>query len=136
MLDPDAEEIPMLQGKSETIQHVVDYMMEHKGVEPEIIEGKVKANDLSSVYGEHAQFFDERFPMKKGDNKLALYNFWNAGNYLNIPSIVQIAACKIASVIAGLSVDQVKNALDPNYTEPEPLEEKKERSSDDVEELD
>jgi len=109
--DDKAEEVPIPGVTGDILALVVQYMKEHKGVEPPIIEKPLRSKIMKDVcpHKPDADFID-----KIGDNRQMLYDLILAANYMDIKSLLHLGCAKVASLIKGQPLEKIKEILDPN----------------------
>lgn len=108
--DEKEEEIPIVGVESHILELVVQYLKEHKGVEPQAIEKPLRSKKMSDVcpYKWDATYID-----KIGDTRQQLYDLVLAANYLDIQPLLHLGCAKIASLIKGQPLEKFKEILDP-----------------------
>lgn len=108
--DETAPEVPIPGVNGDILQLVVNYMKEHKGVEPSIIEKPLRSKVMKEVcpYKWDADYIDQI-----GDNRQQLYDVILAANYLDIKSLLHLGCAKVASLIKGQPLEKIKEILDP-----------------------
>jgi S-phase kinase-associated protein 1 len=93
---------------TETLKYIVDYLKHHNGVEPPLPEKPVRSKNMNEITTEWmAEFIDSI--VKK--DILILYKVISAANYLYTNSLLHICCAKIASMIKGVPIDEIKNTL-------------------------
>jgi S-phase kinase-associated protein 1 len=93
-----------------TLNLIVKFLKEHNGVEPPLPEKPVKSKDMKEITTEWmANFVDDIVK----DNKESLYKVISAANYLFINSLLHICCAKIASMIKGIPLEEIKDELLP-----------------------
>jgi len=109
--DDKAEEVPIPGVSGAILDLVVQYMKEHKGVEPPIIEKPLRSKVMKDVcpHKPDADYID-----KIGDNRQQLYDLILAANYMDIKSLLHLGCAKVASLIKGQPLEKIKEILDPN----------------------
>jgi len=109
--DDKAEEVPIPGVTGAILDLVVQYMKEHKGVEPPIIEKPLRSKVMKDVcpHKPDADYID-----KIGDNRQQLYDLILAANYMDIKSLLHLGCAKVASLIKGQPLEKIKEILDPN----------------------
>jgi S-phase kinase-associated protein 1 len=108
--DEKEDTIPIVGVQSHILELVVQYLKEHKGVEPQAIEKPLRSKKMSDVcpYKWDATYID-----KIGDTRQNLYDLVLAGNYLDIQPLLHLGCAKIASLIKGQPLEKFKEILDP-----------------------
>jgi len=95
----------------ETLGHIVQFLKEHNGTEPPLPEKPVKSKDMKDVTTEWmAKFIDDIV----NKDITQLYKVISAANYLFINSLLHICCAKVASMLKGIPIDEIKNTLLPN----------------------
>lgn len=109
--DDKAEEIVVPSVTGSVLELVVEYMKEHKGVEPPIIEKPLRSKMMKDVcpYKWDAYFIDE-----VGKTRQNLYDLILAANYMDIKSLLHLGSAKVASLIKGQPLEKIKEVLDTN----------------------
>jgi len=109
--DDKAEEVPIPGVSGAILDLVVQYMKEHKGVEPPIIEKPLRSKVMKDVcpHKPDADYID-----KIGENRQQLYDLILAANYMDIKSLLHLGCAKVASLIKGQPLEKIKEILDPN----------------------
>jgi len=109
------------------LQKVVEYLNQHKGVDPGIPDKPLRSKVMKEVVSDP---WDAEFIDALAVERQKLYDVILAANYLDIKPLLHLGCAKIASLIKGVPVNKLKNILDPNYVEssepPAATEEKKE----------
>jgi S-phase kinase-associated protein 1 len=93
------------------LELVVNYMKEHKGVEPPIIEKPLRSKVMKDVCPHK---WDADYIDKIGDTRQQLYDLILAANYMDIKSLLHLGCAKVASLIKGQPLEKIKEILDPN----------------------
>jgi len=126
--DDKADELKLPSVNGEILELFVNYMNEHKGVEPPIIEKPLRSKVMKDVVA-HKQ--DADYIDKIGENRQRLYNLILGANYMDIKSLLHLGCAKVASLVKGQPLEKIKEILDPNY-KPSAVDEKKsdEKKSD------
>lgn len=106
--DPTATEVPM-NVKSDVLAKVVEYMNYHKGEEPPIIEKPLRSKIMKDVCKDSwdADFIDKMAEL----SRQPLYDIILAANYMDIKSLLHLGCAKVASLIKGQPLDQIKTIL-------------------------
>lgn len=109
--DDAAEEVPIPGVTGAILELVVNYLKEHKGVEPPIIEKPLRSKVMKDVcpYKWDAEYID-----KIGETRQQLYDLILAANYMDIKSLLHLGCAKVASLIKGQPLEKIKEILDPN----------------------
>ena len=109
--DDKAEEVPIPGVTGAILELVVNYMKEHKGVEPPIIEKPLRSKVMKDVCPHK---WDADYIDKIGENRQQLYALILAANYMDIKSLLHLGCAKVASLIKGQPLEKIKEILDPN----------------------
>jgi len=109
--DDKAEEVPIPGVTGAILELVVNYMKEHKGVEPPIIEKPLRSKVMKDVCPHK---WDADYIDKIGDTRQQLYDLILAANYMDIKSLLHLGCAKVASLIKGQPLEKIKEILDPN----------------------
>jgi len=109
--DDKAEEVPIPGVTGAILELVVNYMKEHKGVEPPIIEKPLRSKVMKDVCPHK---WDAEYIDKIGDTRQMLYDLILAANYMDIKSLLHLGCAKVASLIKGQPLEKIKEILDPN----------------------
>lgn len=109
--DDKAEEVPIPGVTGAILDLVVNYMKEHKGVEPPIIEKPLRSKVMKDVCPHK---WDAEYIDRIGDTRQQLYDLILAANYMDIKSLLHLGCAKVASLIKGQPLEKIKEILDPN----------------------
>lgn len=109
--DDHSEEVPVPGTTGAILELVVEYMKEHKGVEPPIIEKPLRSKVMKDVCPHK---WDAEFIDRVGQVRQQLYDLILAANYMDIKSLLHLACAKVASLIKGQPLEKIKEILDPN----------------------
>jgi len=109
--DDKAEEVPIPGVTGAILDLVVNYMKEHKGVEPPIIEKPLRSKVMKDVCPHK---WDAEYIDKIGETRQQLYDLILAANYMDIKSLLHLGCAKVASLIKGQPLEKIKEILDPN----------------------
>jgi S-phase kinase-associated protein 1 len=109
--DDKADEVPVLGVTGATLELVINYAKEHKGVEPPIIEKPLRSKVMKDVCpcAWDADFIDAIAPARQ-----QLYDLILAANYMDIKSLLHLGCAKVASLIKGQPLEKIKEILDPS----------------------
>lgn len=110
--DGKCKELPLPSiAKRATLEKVVEYMMYHKGQPGKIVEKPLRSSVMREVCDDawDADFIDGVF----SSGKQALYNLILAANYLDIACLLHLGCAKVASIIRGKPLEQIKSLLTP-----------------------
>ena len=108
--DDKAGEVPIPGVTGAILELVVNYMKEHKGVEPPIIEKPLRSKVMADVCPHK---WDAPYIDKISDQRQQLYDLILAANYMDIKSLLHLGCAKVASMIKGQPLDKIKEILDP-----------------------
>ena len=108
--DERATEVPLSGVTGKVLELIVQYMTEHKGVEPPIIEKPLRSKVMKDVcsYKWDADYID-----KIADIRQDLYDLILAANYMDVKSLLHLGCAKVASLIKGQPLEKIKDILDP-----------------------
>ncbi len=110
-IDKNNNDISLSNVDGETLSYIVQFLKEHNGTEPPLPEKPVKSKEMKDITTEWmAKFIDDI--VSKDINQL--YKVISAANYLYINSLLHICCAKIASMLKGVPIDEIKNTLLPN----------------------
>jgi hypothetical protein len=110
-IDKHNNEILLSNIDSETLGYIVQFLKEHNGTEPALPEKPVKSKEMKEITTEWmAKFIDDIV----NKDITILYKVVSAANYLFINSLLHICCAKIASMLKGIPIDQIKETLLPN----------------------
>lgn len=112
--DPTAEEAS-LQVSGAILQRVVDYLNHHQGVAPAEIEKPLTSAKMEDVCSDR---WDAEFINSFGPERQKLYDIVKAANYLGIKPLLLLGTSKVASLIKGVPVKDIKKVLDPLCVDP------------------
>lgn len=94
------------------LQKIGDYLSIHKGTEPKLIEKPLRTANLEELTIKDNIFYIDNI-LKEGGLNL-LYEVLSAANYIQCNSLINLLCAKIASLIKGKPIDQIKTILNPN----------------------
>ena len=99
--DSEIPEIPLLEVSSDVLKKVVEFLNKHKDDPMKQISKPITTTILKDIVGEwDAEFADlEQEP---------LFKLILAANYLDIPSLLDLGICKLATMVKGKEPDEVK----------------------------
>jgi len=106
--DPTSTEIDIAGVKGDVLQKIVEYMDQHKGIEPPIVEKPLRSKIMKDVCKSP---FDAEFIDKIGDNRQMLYDTILAANYMDIKGLLHLGCAKVASLIKGQPLDKISEIL-------------------------
>jgi len=102
--DETAEEIPLLNVKSNVLKKVVEYMRYHAENPPKEIEKPLKSPNMAEVVSQwDADFVDV-------DQEL-LFELILAANYMDIKQLLDLTCAKVASMIKGKNPEQIRRTF-------------------------
>jgi S-phase kinase-associated protein 1 len=106
--DPTATEVPIPGVRSDILELVIQYMNQHTGTEPPIIEKPLRSKVMKDVVKDpwDATFIDEI-----GENRQQLYDLILAANYMDVKSLLHLGCAKVASLIKGQPLEKIKEIL-------------------------
>ena len=112
--DPKTQEIPVLNKyKDVELSKVVEFLKHHDGEAPAIPEQPLRSKKMSDVTTEWCANFVEQI----GKNRDLLYKVIDIANYFDIPSLLHICCAKVASLIKGEKLENIKTILITNELE-------------------
>lgn len=106
--DTSATEVPLPGVEGSILKFVAEYMNHHKGVEPPIVESPLKSTVMKEVVKDE---WDATFIDDIGEGRQNLYDLILAANYMDIKSLLHLGLAKVASLIKGKPLDQLKSIL-------------------------
>jgi len=94
--------------QSTIFKHVETYLKHFSGeTKPKEIDRPLRSKDMKEVTDEwSAEFID-----KIAENRDTLYKLITAANFLNIQPLLLLACAKVAGLVKGIPIDQIKAAL-------------------------
>jgi len=102
--DRDADDIPLLNVKSNVLKKVVEYMRYHAENPPKDIEKPLKSPNMAEVVSQwDADFVDV-------DQEL-LFELILAANYMDIKPLLDLTCAKVASMIKGKNPEQIRKTF-------------------------
>jgi S-phase kinase-associated protein 1 len=111
--DETAVEVPIPGVSGGILSLVVQYMVHHKGIEPQLVEKPLRSKIMKDVC---ADKWDAEYIDKIGDNRQQLYDLILAANYMDIKSLLHLGCAKVASLIKGQPLEKIKEILDPKMS--------------------
>ena len=96
--------------KANVLKLIVDYMSHHKGVEPNLSEKPLRSKIMKDVCKDP---FDAQFIDQIGEDRQLLYDLILAANYMHVHSLLPLGCAKVASLITGQPLEQIKGILSP-----------------------
>ena len=102
--DQEADDIPLLNVKSAILKKVIEYMRYHADNPPKDIEKPLRSPNMAEVVSQwDADFIDV-------DQEL-LFELILAANYMDIKSLLDLTCAKVASMIKGKNVEQIRRTF-------------------------
>ena len=93
------------------LKYIGKFLCIHKGTEPTLIEKPLRTADLTQLtIKDNIEFIDEI--LIEGQIPF-LYEVLSAANYIQCNSLINLLCAKIASMIKGKPIDQIKSILNP-----------------------
>jgi len=127
--DPMATTVPLPGVSGKILGHIVSYMNHHKGVAPEKIdkgwddpEGGPKKTMQDICRERKLDVWDADYIDKIAEDKQDLYDIILAANYMDIQSLLYLGCAKMAWLIKGKPLEDIKDILTKC-----PMKEKKRR---------
>jgi len=111
--DDSAVEVPIPGVTGSVLNLVVQYMVHHKGIEPQLVEKPLRSKIMKDVC---ADKWDAEYIDKIGDSRQQLYDLILAANYMDIKSLLHLGCAKVASLIKGQPLEKIKEILDPKMS--------------------
>ncbi len=111
--DSKATEVPIPGAKGVVLAMIVEYMNEHKGTEPAIIEKPLRSKLMKDCV---KTAWDAPFIDGIGENRQALYDLILAANYMDVKSLLHLGCAKVASLIKGQPLEKIKDILAVDQT--------------------
>ena len=103
-------DLPLIQS-IDILRYMGKYLCIHKGTEPTLIEKPLRTADLDQLtIKDNIDFIDEI--LNEGKITL-LYKVLSAANYIQCNSLINLLCAKVASMIKGKPLDQIKSILNP-----------------------
>ena len=115
--DKECNEIPLNDFDSSAVQWVVKFVQHHNGAAPPEIEKPLRSKNLRDVTTEYCA----RFAADLCRNRMLFYKVIELANYLDLKSLLHLLCAKIASLVRGIPIDQIKSTLLNDDPEPEPV---------------
>jgi S-phase kinase-associated protein 1 len=114
-IDKNNNDIFLSNIDGETLKLIVDFLKHHNGEEPALPEKPVKSKEMKDITTDWmAKFIDDIV----NKDITQLYKVISAANYLYINSLLHICCAKIASMLKGVPIDEIKNTLLPEIKLP------------------
>jgi S-phase kinase-associated protein 1 len=111
--DSSASEVPILGVEGAVLELVVEYLVHHKGTEPDVVEKPLRSKVMREVVKDE---WDADFIDRVGANRQALYELIMAANYMDVQGLLHLGCAKVASLIKGQPLEKIKTILDPKAT--------------------
>jgi len=109
--DQAATEVPLPGVEGPILEEVIRYMQHHKGVEPPIVEKPLRSKVMKEVCQD---VWDAEYIDTIGEDRQKLYDVILAANYMDIKSLLHLGCAKVASLIKGKPLEQIKDILATN----------------------
>lgn len=123
--DDEVREIPLPNITSEEVMDkIIAFMRYHENNPMKTISKPITTNELSAIVGD----WDADFA-KLDDNRPLLFSLILGANYLDMPDLLDLTICKIATMIRGKEPEQVKALFNIPGPEITPEEEQQVRDS-------
>ena len=100
---PEEAEIPLTEVKTSTLKKIKEYLEYYQDKEPSAIPKPLYSNDFK---GNGISEWDVSFIDVATDQ---IFDLLTAANYMDIQSLLDLAAAKVASIIKGLTPDYINN---------------------------
>jgi len=108
--DPNMADYSCKQVRSEILDIVIEYMNQHEGMEPDIVEKPITSTRMKDV----AEPWDAAWIDKISDSNQNLYDLLMAAYHLDIKGLLHLASAKVASMIKGQPQEKLKEILAVN----------------------
>lgn len=108
--DSSSQEVPIPGVTKSTLEKVIEYMVHHEGKEPALIPKPLRSSDMKAVCTDK---WDATYIDNLGENRQDLYDLILAANYMDVKSLLHLGCAKVASLIKGQPLDQIKEILKP-----------------------
>jgi S-phase kinase-associated protein 1 len=109
--DVNTQEIQVLSKyKDVEISKIVEFLKHHDGEEPAIPEKPLRSKKMREVTTEWCADFVDQI----SKNRDLLYKVIDLANYFDIPSLLHICCAKVASLIKGEKLENIKKILTSN----------------------
>ena len=113
--DKSADEVPVnVSGKA--LSCIVKYMEVHKGVDMKAIETPIKHKTMAEICGSERKW-EAQWIDKISKHRRNFYEILHAANYLDIPGIISLGVCRLASWLKYCPNEDVDRVLDPDITD-------------------
>lgn len=103
--DEKSDELRLATINGDILEHIVDYMKEHKGLEPPPIQTPLRSKLMKDVcpHTNDADYID-----KIGENPQRLCELMSGAKYMDIKSLMELCGAKVASLIKGKPFHKIK----------------------------
>ncbi|KAH0475338.1 MAG: uncharacterized protein KVP18_004422 [Porospora cf. gigantea A] len=101
---PD-EALPLSTVKSKTLKKIIEYLEHHMDKHPEEIEKPLRSTDLSDCVPE----WDYNFVDVSQEE---LFEIILVANFLGVQALLDLTCAKVATMIKGRSVDEIREVFD------------------------
>jgi len=115
--DSTASSIDLPSVDSKILEHIIEYMNHHKGVQQPLIDKPLRSKIMKDVCKDE---WDAKFIDSIADTRSVLYEVILAANYLDIKPLLHLGCAKIASLIKGQPLDKIKDILSTTSSTPAP----------------
>lgn len=102
--DRDETQIPLPNVKSSTLEKVIEYMKHHHKVPPKDIEKPLRSANMREVVSEWDADFVEV-------EQEALFELILAANYMDIKPLLDLTCAKVASMMKGKTVEEIRRTF-------------------------
>jgi S-phase kinase-associated protein 1 len=102
--DNEIPQIPLLEVSKDILYKVVEFLNKHQDDPMQPISKPIQTTDLAQIVGE----WDTEYI---NVDQQKLFKLILAANYLDIPSLLELGLCKIATMIKNKEPDEVKKLL-------------------------
>jgi len=123
--DSTATEVPLPGVEDNILKLIVDYMKHHEGTELPPVESPLKSCVMKEVCQDK---WDAEFIDNIGVKRQNLYDLILAANYMDIKSCLHLGLAKVASLIKGKPLDQLKEILSTEKDDTRTLQDDLEKS--------
>jgi S-phase kinase-associated protein 1 len=106
--EPDVASLDMPGVSGAILKLIIEYMEHHQGTEPPIVEKPLRSNKMTEVVKDK---WDGEWIDKIGDDRQKLYDLILAANWMDIKSLLHLGCAKVASLIKGKPLEQIKTIL-------------------------
>ena len=114
----DESDFPLPEVDGKTLKKIIEYLEHYKDSEPKEIPKPLKDSKLENVI--EKWYADYILPIPKEE----CVSIINAANYMDIPSLLQLACAKIAALMMDLPVEEIQKefGIENDMTEEEAAE--------------